>query len=375
MAHIFPKMIDRRSFIRRCLAVTASVAALPFVTACGSNPNQATTDSATVTPLSKEMNMNKQTLEFIHMATLAPNGHNTQPWKFSIQENVIRIFADAGRHLAVVDPDDREQSISLGCALENLVISAAAGGFASEIEAFPVGEAECLKVILHASDPAFADLAKAIPKRQSTRSLYDGKPIPTADLVTLQQLSYETGVSVRLYTAAETMEPLIESVTEGDRQQYQDKAFVAELITWLRFNEAEARKTMDGLYAKCTGNPSVPRWIGKAFVSATSPDSMARQDEKKLRSSSGLVLFTTDQDDQCAWIAAGQLFERFALTAQSLGIKTSFMNQPIEIPELRRQLQSTLNLGSEYPQLLARFGYAPDMPRSYRRPVAEVLIQ
>lgn len=319
--------------------------------------------------------MNPPILEFIRMATLAPNGHNTQPWHFSIQGSVVRILADESRHLAQVDPDDREQWISLGCALENLVLSAAAAGFASQVDAFPAGEPACLKVTLQPDHPTSPDLAQAIPLRQSTRSLYDGKPVPSADLDTLQRQSEEAGVSTHVFTAADTMEPLIQAAMAGDRQQYQDKAFVTELITWLRFNENEAKKTLDGLYTKCMGNPSVPRWVGKAFVAATPPDSMAKQDEKKLRSSSGLVVFASDQDDRQAWVNAGRAFERFALAANTLGIKTAFMNQPIEVPELRSQLQTALNLGTGYPQLLARFGYAPDMPRSYRRPVPEVLLK
>ena len=68
--------------------------------------------------------------EMIHSATLAANGHNTQPWKFAIQENAIEIHPDYSRELKVVDPDHRELWISLGCALENLLVAARANGFA-----------------------------------------------------------------------------------------------------------------------------------------------------------------------------------------------------------------------------------------------------
>lgn len=66
----------------------------------------------------------------VHFATLAANGHNTQPWKFAIQENAIEIHPDTSRRLPVVDPVHRELWISLGCALENLLIAARADGFA-----------------------------------------------------------------------------------------------------------------------------------------------------------------------------------------------------------------------------------------------------
>jgi nitroreductase len=56
--------------------------------------------------------------ELIRSATLAANGHNTQPWRFSIAENAIVIHPDYARRLplepgvvlqVVTDPADRER--------------------------------------------------------------------------------------------------------------------------------------------------------------------------------------------------------------------------------------------------------------------------
>ena len=57
----------------------------------------------------------------------------------------------------------------------------------------------------------------------------------------------------------------------------------------------------------------------------------------------------------------------FALLATALGLKNSYINQPCEVPELRAQVQAHLSLNGAFPQLLARFGYGPAMPRSLRR--------
>ena len=42
-----------------------------------------------------------------------------------------------------------------------------------------------------------------------------------------------------------------------------DPAFVAELLRWIRFNPSEALDVRDGLYSECTGNPTLPTWIGQ----------------------------------------------------------------------------------------------------------------
>jgi len=51
-----------------------------------------------------------------------------------------------------------------------------------------------------------------------------------------------------------------------------------------------------------------------------------------------------------------------------------FAIRQIEIATLRAQFQTAIGLGDSQPQLLVRFGYADALPRSLRRPVADVLI-
>ncbi len=63
--------------------------------------------------------------EILEKAIKAPSGHNTQPWKFKTTANVITIFPDYERALPIVDADNYALLISLGCALENIVITAA----------------------------------------------------------------------------------------------------------------------------------------------------------------------------------------------------------------------------------------------------------
>ncbi|RZN37990.1 MAG: nitroreductase, partial [Methanophagales archaeon ANME-1-THS] len=83
----------------------------------------------------------REKLKFLlRYAILAPSSHNSQPWKFHIRDSEIDIFADKGRWLKVADADQRELHISVGCALENLLIAAEHFGYAHREEYFPGGE-------------------------------------------------------------------------------------------------------------------------------------------------------------------------------------------------------------------------------------------
>ncbi|NTU62855.1 MAG: Tat pathway signal protein, partial [Chloroflexi bacterium] len=310
--------------------------------------------------------------ELVRHATLAANGHNTQPWKFAITEDAIEIHPDQARRLAVVDPNDRELWISIGCALENLLVAARATGYAAEVS-YP-DATDFIRVRLTADAPQRSPLFDAIPVRQNTRSEYDGQIVPAGDLDQVQAVPLEPGVALRFVTNPVDKATVQEYVNQGNLNQYADEAFVNELIAWLRFNKREAVTTLDGLYTRCSGNPEVPRWLGQMFVSGTTPQQQAETDAKKLRSSPGSVVVASEADDKTAWVRTGQVYERMALQMTALNIKSAFLNQSIEVANLRGQFQSAMGLGAALPQLLLRYGYADAMPRSLRRPIEQVLL-
>lgn len=324
-------------------------------------------------PLERDATMSVQMRELIRYATLAANGHNTQPWKFAIQADVIEIQPDYTRSLPIVDPTHRELWISLGCALENLLVAARATGYATEVT-YPT-TAESIHIRLTADTPQPSRLFDAIEHRQNTRSEYDGQPIQIADLAEVQALPLEPGVVLQYVLNSPQVETVLDYVNQGNLRQYADPAFVAELVDWLRFNKKEAMASLDGLFTRASGNPEVPRWLGRLFMAVTKPQQQADADAKKLRSSSGAVVIASASDDKVTWIRTGQVYERLALKLTSLNIKSAFLNQPIEVPALRSQFQSAMGLGASLPQLLVRFGYAAPMPRSLRRPVEQVILQ
>jgi hypothetical protein len=102
-----------------------------------------------------------------------------------------------------------------------------------------------------------------------------------------------------------------------------------------------------------------------------------RENEKiarHVRSSAGLVVFVGADNNKEHWMQAGRACQRFALAATTLGVRHAFLNQPVEVSAVRRQFASLLGLGTRRPDLVVRFGYGPEMPRSLRRRVEEVIV-
>ena len=73
-------------------------------------------------------------------AILAANPHNSQPWAFAVSARGIDVFADPDRGTGTIDPFRREQHIGLGCAVENLVLAAAARGLGPSVALLPAGD-------------------------------------------------------------------------------------------------------------------------------------------------------------------------------------------------------------------------------------------
>src|SRR5579864_8562189 len=119
--------MDRRNFLRTTAAVTILVANGQVWRAFGQDdihteipdgpefePWRTWTQDAQVGPLA-----------LIRAAILSANCFNTQPWLFKVTDKLIEVYADTKRNLGAFDPYLREMHFSLGCGLENLMLTAA----------------------------------------------------------------------------------------------------------------------------------------------------------------------------------------------------------------------------------------------------------
>lgn len=307
-------------------------------------------------------------------ATMAASSHNTQPWRFEIGEGLIRIVPDFTRRCPMVDPDDHHLYVSLGCAAENIVLAAASKGWDADVEVRSSGNTHSVIVSLCPGTPVVSPLADAISRRQCTRAAYDGRPVNANDLVLLEHATSGKGVTPILISDKNRLDTMAELVAQGNTVQLRDPCWRKELIAWIRFNEREARRTLDGLWSRTSGNPEIPRALGELLLRIVlSPRSQNRKDVPWTRNSSGVLVIVSEVDDAPHWIEAGRCYERFALQATALGLRNAFINQPVEVITLRVQLATWLGVGSRRPDLVVRFGYGPEMPKSLRRPVTDVL--
>lgn len=308
----------------------------------------------------------------IRYATLAASSHNTQPWRFEVGPNRIVISPDLSRRCPAVDPDDHHLYASLGCAAENLLLAAEAAGMKGHYSY----DASISSVVVdfERATPVASALFKAIPMRQCCRAEYDGSSLSAEELRLLEEAGTGNGVSVMFLTAPREKEQIAEYVAAGNTAQFADPAWSDEIKSWIRFTARDAIRFGDGLYGPTMGNPDVPAWLGRLYMSlAFSAEKQNRKDVRQIRSSSAIAVLFSDADDIAHWIEAGRCYERLALQATVLDLRTAFINQPVEVSALRPKFASFLGIGNRRPDLVVRIGRGPKMPHSLRRPVNEVI--
>lgn len=350
--------IDKRQLLSTILGTSAAALMLPSSAVAITYQDAIRTARAPLQPTSRNR-------ELVRFATLAANSHNTQPWIFTANADEIVIAPDYTRRCPAVDPDDHHLFVSLGCAAENLVLAASLLG----LRATPVVDGDKIVISLEAAPPAISALAEAITSRQSTRAVFDGKPVAAETLRQLEGACREPGLSAILITDRAAKTKVADYVLEGNSAQMRDEAFMDELVRWIRFSDADALATMDGLFTRASGNPAWPAWIARPLLRfVLTENGENRKYREQIDSSAGIVVLAADTSDTAHWIAVGRACQRFALQATAVGLKYAFINQPVEVAALRPQFATAIGLGTRRPDIVMRFGAGPDLPKSLRRP-------
>ena len=308
--------------------------------------------------------------DVIRYATLAPNSDNTQAWRFQIGPRGIIVTPDIQRRTPVVDPDDHHLFASLGSAAENLALACRARGHPGDLRF----ESGAVTFDFGDGPPHEPALFEAIPRRQSVRADYDGRPVSPAELTILTAAALMPGVDLVVITEPRQIDRVRDLVVAGNSAQMADEAFMRELKAWLRFSPRQAIETGDGLFSSASGSPVLPSWLGPSMVdwfvrAGSENDKYSRQ----LRSCAGIAIFVSRQADPEHWVRAGRASQRFALQATALGLKCAFINQPVEVAALRPELAVLAGIPGRRPDLVMRFGFGPTMPFSARRPVEQVM--
>lgn len=318
----------------------------------------------------------RQRLRFaLRYAILAPSGHNGQPWRFRLDGDVLQVFADRSRALPTIDPLDRELLITCSATVHLTRTALEHFGYHPQVQLLPDVNQPDLLATLRLGErgelPLDCELFDAITARHSNRTRYQTRPLPTAQLTRLVAAAEEEGAWLESITDKSAIAAAADLIAEGDRTKWREREFRQELAERIIPNRGDRR---DGMPGYAFGLPGPLARLAPVVVRHVDLGrARARSDRALTLATPALAIIGTDCDDPSAWMAAGQAMSHVLLRGTAGGLATSFLSQPIEVPELRPQLAELLQHDGN-PQLLLRLGYARHTSRAApRRPLRDVI--
>jgi hypothetical protein len=316
----------------------------------------------------------------IGAAVLAPSHWNAQPWRFEVEGTTIRLVSDPQRALPMVDPDQRAMLVSLGAALENLLVAARAYGLRPTVHYFPfAGARGVVAEVTWAGGDQKRDqgMFAAIAERRTNRRNYDGRGILSQSRA---QLSSQIPDDLRLHWLDErdAVRAVADVARDAVHAQVMDRRLETERFAWTRLSDGDARRRADGVTIDALEVGGPARWLAGRYFDPASrllrfgAGSAAKQAREAIRSSGALALLCAPGRTPAQWLTGGQAYERFALRATQIGIAHQPIHEPIAFAPARAELLRRFGAVGEEPLMLVRLGHARRCEPSMRRGVAMV---
>jgi hypothetical protein len=315
--------------------------------------------------------------EILFLASLAPSGHNTQPWLVQYLAPYHWIIGnDKSKWLPAVDPNQRETILSIGAFIQNLEYAAVSFGYGCDWKLLATSNQDDkvmeVKLSKKASINNF-DITK-ITSRRTVRSNF------LSDLLKQEDIKYlvdsESEFIHYLPNTSKESKFIDEQTIAANRlQSYRDPA-QQELANWIRFSSQDAEKYRDGLTTAGMEMTGIPGWVVR---NSYGKDNVMTKDfrergidniKKEVSESAGWISIASKDNSIESLLETGKRMERLFLKVRGRNIAIHPMTQILEESSTRDKLNHSIGIG-EHIQFILRTGYLKNYPQpvSLRRPI------
>lgn len=317
----------------------------------------------------------------LEVAVRAPSIHNTQPWRWLLDDDGLALVAERSRQLAVADPDGHSLMISCGAALYLAELALRAQGWRVRTSCLPDPDdpdalARIRPIGRGEPDEQLAAQAELALRRRSDRRPFAHVQVSESDRELLRAASSDSVAYVDFPDTPDRHVELAVAVSWADRVERNDKAYLAEMQRWLR--DSDVHTLVDGIPVDV-----IPRVSGedprhtdvplRDFEVGVTGGQLIKHDvdEHPL-----IVVVFTHADGSYEHLRAGMAMMRLMVQAELLGLATCPLSQAVDFAAFRARLQGRMGwIG--IPQMMLRIGRPgtpiTNLPLTPRRPVSAVL--
>ncbi len=270
----------------------------------------------------------------VKAAQTAPSGDNCQPFTFEWDGRTLAVKHHEDRGRAFLNPHNAASLLTLGMTLELLSIKASEFGLRAQTRLTPDLGSDLRPAwaeVRFEPDAAITKdhLVDSIFERFTDRRPFAGGSITPRESEALLQENrgYDPRVSCRIVTRP--FDPLFQNIKDNEDYVWSHVQPVKELLQKVIFNRVRALKIGEGMYWKELGIgilEAVPLWCMKLcsplirVLYHLGLKSMAeRVAVRNLRSSAGMIYFSTSKPGSESLVCVGRQSLRAWLRLQSMG--------------------------------------------------------
>jgi len=269
--------------------------------------------------------------ELIKSASMAPSADNMQPWEFRRQSDTVEVYSAVQRMLPT-DVSGMFTWVSIGAAIQNIVVISAAHGFKADAEYISPGKAgQPVAVIRLSPGIVKCHLAEWIPQRATNRNNYEALPLEDSVISGLTQSISGLDAGVHWMTEPTGFRLMASMDANSSFIRLEHKPLHDELFDILRFSRKQIEATRYGLDYESLGVPAVAvfiarqlqHWsINKAVSQSGIGRLVAKMLSSKLLKAGALCLITAKRRDPAGYMEAGRTMEQLWLAAAARGLST-----------------------------------------------------
>ncbi len=376
--------MNRRNFLKVSAEGMIILGGLSFIQACSGFKRS---DLDTLKDQQQTIKgLDKDGMEMLSLASLAPSGHNAQPWMVRIIEpDHWMIGSDKKRWLPAVDPENRELLLGIGAFLENMVLAAGTFGYSVDLKIIAKNRTDTDIADIHLQkDKAQEFPIEKLKKRRTVRSNFLDQEIKGDDLKYITKhdtrpclVQVQSPHSFYFPNNSPQGKYLQEGTIEANRTQaFRDPA-QEELANWIRWSNKEAKQNRNGLTPESMEIKGIAGFLVRSFYDRQSVLKKSFRDQtvdiaaKQVKTCGGWLVVTSHDSSIPALIEHGRMFQNMLLKIRDKMIAIHPMTQMLEESPWRNQVAKELGLTAEV-QWILRIGYLksyPD-PVSLRMPVS-----